>query len=103
MEQKKKGTLKLIGRRLLVFLLILVLILGSVLTAATQIRYTAENYTGRNEAYAARVVEQETPYLSDNVISRQLKYLQTIGHFPRTYKDFNLYADIAIANEDFGS
>ena len=79
MEQEKKGTLKLIGRRLLVFLLILVLILGSVLTAATQIRYTAENYTGQNEAYAARVVEQETPYLSDDAISRQWKYLQTIG------------------------
>ena len=103
MEQEKKGTLKLIGRRLLVFLLILVLILGSVLTAATQIRYTAENYTGQNEAYAARVVEQETPYLSDDAISRQWKYLQTIGHLPRTYEDFNLYADIAIANEDFGA
>ncbi len=101
MENEKKGTGKRIWRRLLVLLLILVLVLGQVLTAKTQVRYAAENYTEQNEAYAAQVMEQETPYLSDDRIARQWKYLQTIGHLPRTYKDFNLYADIAIANEDF--
>ena len=101
MEKEKTGIGKLIGRRLVVILLILVLILGPVVTAKTQIRFTAEDYTEQREAYAAQVMEQETPYLSDDRLSRQWKYLQTIGHPPRTYEDFNLYADIAIANEDF--
>lgn len=103
MGEEKKGSGKLIGRRLLVVLLILILILGPVVTAKTQIRFSAENYTGQEEAYAAQIMEQETPYLSDDRMSRQWKYLQTVGRVPREYEDFKLFADIAIANGDLES
>ncbi len=103
MGEEKRNTGKIIGRRLLVVLLILVLILGPVVSIKTQIRFSAQNYTEESEAYAAQVTEEEAAYLSDDPLSRQWKYLQTIGHPPRTYKDYNLYADIAIANEDLES
>ena len=100
MEQQKESK-NMFWTRITAGLLALVFVLSMALTFRAQIRFSGLNYVGQVSEYAARVTEGSTGYLSRNTLDRAWAILRTTVRRPRTYEDFDLYASIAIAREDY--
>ncbi len=83
-------------------LMVLVLILSMYLVYRAQIRFSGLNYVGQIADYAAQITESNTGYLSESTLDRAWTILRTTIRHPRTYDDFNMYASIAVAREDYG-
>ena len=92
---------KHLGRRLLAVLMVLLLILSMYLAYRAQIRFSGLNYVGQISEYAAQVTANNTGYLSRSTLDRAWAILRTTIRHPQSYDDFDLYASIAIAREDY--
>ncbi len=100
MERQQEGT-RHIGRRILALLMVLVLVFSMYLTYRAQIRFSGLNYVGQISDYAAQVTASNTGYLSQSTLDRAWTILRATIRHPRTYEDYNMYASIAIAREDY--
>ena len=100
---EKKRSKKKIGYAILALLLVLTLVAAPIVTLKTQIQFAKQNYVEKTAAYAAQITEESNEYLTENRLNRAWKYLQTVVGTPKTYHDYELYAQIAIAREDFDS
>ncbi|MBQ6602402.1 MAG: tetratricopeptide repeat protein [Eubacterium sp.] len=103
MEETKKESKKKKWPRVLAVVIVLVMILTPVLTLKTQIAFSRQRYAGETESYAALLTEEETGYLTDSRMDRVWKYLKTLGGNPKTYEEYEVYAQVAIGREDFAS
>ena len=103
MANEEKRPKKKVWRRALAVLLAVTLVASPVVMLKTQIEFSRLKYVEETAAYAAQVTEDETDYLNENRLNRAWKYLQTVVRKPETYHDYELYAQIAIAREDFES
>ncbi len=101
MEDEKKRPKNKLWRRILAVILIIALVASPIVMLKTQIRFSRLNYVEETASYAAQITEDRTEYLSENRLNRAWKYLQTLVKKPETYHDYELYASIAIAREDF--
>ena len=90
-----------IVQRILALLMALALILSMYLTLRAQIRFSGLNYVGQVAEYAAQVTADNTGYLSKGTLDRAWTILRSTIHRPRTYEDYDMYASIAIAREDY--
>ena len=88
-------------RRLLALTMALALVLSMYLGLRAQIRFSGLNYVGQISEYAARVTAENTGYLSENTLDRAWTILRATIRRPRTYEDYEMYASIAIAREDY--
>lgn len=102
MEETKRQTNK-IWRRMLAVILVIALILSPIVTIKTEIRFSKQNYVEETAKFAAMVTEDTTGYLTENRLNRAWKYLQSLVGEPKTFHDYELYASLAIAREDFAS
>ncbi len=100
MKNQREST-NTIWKRIMAGFLALVFILSMVLTVRAQIRFSGLNYVGRVSEYAARLTEDNTGYLSKSTLDRAWSILRTTVRRPQTYQDYELYASIAIAREDY--
>ena len=103
MEETKKESKKKKWPRVLAVVIVLVMILTPVLTLKTQIAFSRQRYTGDIDSYAAMLTEEETGYLTDSRMDRIWKYIKTLGGNPKTYEEYEVYAQVAIGREDFAS
>ena len=92
-----------IGFRLLAFVLAVVIFFNLFLAIEAQIRFSERQFLGKIAEYAASVTEDNTKYLSKGNLDRAWDVLKTLVRKPRTYDDYDLYASIAIAREDYGN
>lgn len=96
---------KLSRKRIIVLgmalLLVLNSILGSVLVAKSQPLFDWRKYVEETAVYAARFTQESNEYMEDGRLERAWKYLQTRIGTPKTYEDYELFASIAIAREEF--
>ncbi|MBR1846041.1 MAG: tetratricopeptide repeat protein [Oscillospiraceae bacterium] len=99
--EKQRESSKKIWKRIMAGFLVLVFVLGMALTMRAQIRFTGLDYVGRVSEYAAQLTAENTGYLSRSTIDRAWSILRTTIRRPRTYQDFDLYASLAIAREDY--
>ena len=88
-------------RRLLALTMALALVLSMYLGLRAQIRFSGLNYVGQISEYAARMTAENTGYLSENTLDRAWTILRATIRRPRTYEDYEMYASIAIAREDY--
>ena len=79
----------------------LALILSMYLTVRAQIRFSSLNFVGQVSEYAAKVTADNTGYLSQSTLDRAWTILRATIRHPRTYEDYDMYASIAIAREDY--
>ena len=100
METEKKNG-RSVRKRIIALLLVFVFILGMYLSLRAQIRFSGLNYVGYVAEYAAKLTEYNTSYLSEGMLERAWSVLKTTVKRPRTYEEFDLYASIAIAREDY--
>ena len=92
-----------IGLRLLALVLAVIIFFNLFLTIEAQIRFSERQFVGKVAEYAASVTEDNTKYLSKGNLDRAWDVLKTLIRKPRTYDDYDLYASIAIAREDYGN
>lgn len=100
MENQKEDRRGL-RKRILALLLVLIFLLGMYLSFEVQIKFSGLNYVGNVAEYAAKLTENNTSYLSEGTLERAWSILKTTVRHPRTYEEFNTYASIAIAREDY--
>ena len=100
METKKEDR-RGVQKRIMALLLVLVFLLGMYLSFRVQIKFSGLNYVGNVAEYAAKLTENNTSYLSESTLERAWSILKTTVGRPRTYEEFNTYASIAIAREDY--
>ena len=100
MEKRNESSKKL-WQRLMAAFLVVVFILGMVLTMRAQIRFSGLNYVGQVAEYAAHLTEDNTAYLSRGTLDRAWTILRSTVRRPRSYEDYDMYASLAIAREDY--
>ena len=100
MTEQRSGTGHF-GRRLLALLMALVMLLSMYLGYRAQIRFSGLNYVGQISEYAARVTADNTGYLSRSTLDRAWTILRATIRSPQTCEDYEMYASIAIAREDY--
>ena len=100
MEENNRPKKK-IWRRVLAVLLVLTLIAAPIVTMKTEIEFSKMNYVEETAQFAAGVTEDTTGYLTENRLNRAWAYLQSLVGEPKTYHDYELYASLAIARNDF--
>lgn len=101
--ENRKISKKRIALRVLALAVALVLAGGVYLTTQARIRFSRLNYVGQVAEYAANLTADETDYLTRGRLDRAWRILKTTIRKPKTYDDYELYASIAIAREDYGN
>ena len=92
---------KKIWRRVLAVVLAISLILPSIVAIKTEIDFSKMDYVEETARFAASYTEDTTGYLTENRLNRAWSYLQTLVGEPETYEEYDLYASLAIAKNDF--
>lgn len=87
--------------RALAFALAVVIFLNLFLTLEAQIRFSERQFVGKIAEYAASVTEDNTRYLSKGNLDRAWDILRSLIRKPRSYDDYDMYASIAVAREDY--
>ena len=65
------------------------------------IRFSRLNYVKETARYAAEITGEHAEYLTESRLERAWKILRKTVKRPETYEEYDLYASIAIAREDF--
>lgn len=92
---------RVVQKRIMAMLLVIVFLLGMYLSFRVQIKFSGLNYVGNVAEYAAKLTENNTGYLSEGTLERAWSILRTSVRRPKTFDEFNTYASIAIAREDY--
>lgn len=92
---------KKLWRRLLAAFMALVLIAAMFLGYAAQIRFGQLQYVGTVLEHAASVTADNTEYLSESTLKRAWNILRYAVGKPKTYDEFEMYASLAIARQDY--
>ena len=100
---KQRESSKKRRKRIMAAFLALVFVMSMILTMRAQIRFSGLNYAGQVAEYAAHLTEDNTSYLSKSTLDRAWIILRSTIRHPRTYQDYDMYASIAIAREDYES
>ena len=100
MEGRKRFRKRIAYSVIAVFLAAL-LVLPSYVSLLANIRFSRQKYVEDTAKYAALLTDENTEYLSEGRVERAWKILRSIIKRPETYSDYDLYASIAIAREDF--
>ena len=100
MEEKKRPK-KRTWRRVLAIILVISLILPSIVAIKTEIDFSKMDYVEETAKFAASYTQDTTGYLTENRLNRAWSYLQTLVGEPETYEEYDLYASLAIAKNDF--
>lgn len=99
--QAEKKLPKKLWRRLLAAFMALVLIAAMFLGYAAQIRFGQLQYVGTVLEHAASVTADNTEYLSESTLKRAWNILRYAVGKPKTYDEFEMYASLAIARQDY--
>ena len=99
--QAEKKLPKKLWRRLLAAFMALALIAAMFLGYAAQIRFGQLQYVGTVLEHAASVTADNTEYLSESTLKRAWNILRYAVGKPKTYDEFEMYASLAIARQDF--
>ena len=99
--QAEKKLPKKLWRRLLAAFMALVLIAAMFLGYAAQIRFGQLQYVGTVLEHAASVTADNTEYLSESTLMRAWNILRYAVGKPKTYDEFEMYASLAIARQDY--
>lgn len=91
------------GLRILALALTAIILFNLFIGMEAQIRFSEREFAGKVAQYAARVTEENTEYLSKKDLDRAWDILKTLVRKPQTYDDYDMYASIAIAREDYES
>lgn len=88
-------------RRILAGIMAIILLAGMFLGYAAQIRFGQMQFVGTVLEHAAAVTADSTDYLSESTLKRAWKILRYAVGKPRTYDEYEMYASLAIAREDY--
>ena len=87
--------------RILAFVLVIIVIFSMFLGVESRIQFTGSQYVGKIAEYAASVTEDTTGYLTEKRLNRAWAILKSLVKKPKTFEQFETYASIAIAREDY--
>ena len=98
---RPKRTNRKTGYRILAVFLALLLVIGTVAALYANIRFSRLKYVEDTARYAADLTGEYTAYLTEDRLTRAWKILRTTVRKPKNAEEYELYAQIAIAREDF--
>jgi tetratricopeptide (TPR) repeat protein len=101
MEDPGSKTGRSIWLRILAAVLLAVFVLSLYLNIQARIIFSGSQFVGKVAEYAAGVTEDTTGYLTEGRLERAWDVLTTLVKKPRTYDQYETYASIAIAREDY--
>ena len=101
MEESGSKIGKSIWLRILAAVLLAVFCLSLYLNVQARIIFSGSQFVGKVAEYAAGVTEDTTGYLTENRLERAWDVLTTLVRKPRTFDQYETYASIAIAREDY--
>ena len=101
MENAESRYTNKIGLRIMAIILIAVILFNLFISMQAQIKFSQMEFVGRVTEYAAKITEDNTPYLSKGTLDRAWDILRTYVRKPRTYDQYEMYSSIAIAREDY--
>ena len=87
--------------RTLALVLVVLIIFSMYLGMESRILFSGTQYVGRIAEYAASITEDNTGYLTQKRLDRTWSILKSLIRKPKTYDQYEMYASIAIAREDY--
>lgn len=89
--------------KVLAVVLVICILLSGYLSIMTQVRYEQEQYVNTILELASNVTAENTEYLTASRVDRAITFLKTLVRKPHTYEQFEQYASLYIAREDYAS
>ncbi len=89
--------------RILAVVLTVCILLSTYLSIMTQVRYEQIQYVNTILELASNITAENTGYLTASRVDRAITFLKTLIRKPHTYEQFEQFASLYIAREDYAN
>ena len=104
MDNKKESTKRFRPlTKVLAVVLVICIFFSAYLSVMTQVRYEQKQYVNTILELASNVTAENTAYLTASRVDRAIYFLKMLVRKPHTYEQFEQYASLYIAREDYGT